>query len=271
MNNPAYCPTDTTMEMKGTGPVQGMGALSAGDPGAAPASGAADPVAAPGQGTAAPGQGMAAPGQGMAAQAPGLGTDAQAPGRRKGFDPWVQGVDDLFSGEAPAPTWGKDGLRAPERTMEPLRGTDGRLLPMYGPKPLGTIIDELRAFYKVRDSVPMISADAQLLWLCLLLESNDKRWPAPLPFRVNDYAVTMNVSARRVRAALRELEELHMITHHGYNQARQSVDLWSWIPAARLVKDRKLWDPVPLQVKLGIPKEKLGQPLEILKVMMNRH
>lgn len=244
MDNPAYSPAGMTMEMKGIGPVEGAGAVQAADAGMAPA---------------------------MGAVPAGERAAVQALRRRKGFDPWVQGVDDFFPEKELAPIWGKDGLKAPEPQVKPLRGKDGRLLPMYGPKPLGTIIDELRAFYKVRDAVPMISADAQLLWLCLLLESNDKRWPVPLPFRANDYAVTMNVSVRRVRAALKELEELHMTTHHGYNQASQSVTLWSWIPAARLVKDRKLWDPVPLWVKLGIPKEKLGEPLEILKVMMNRH
>lgn len=118
------------------------------------------------------------------------------------------------------------------------------------PRPLGSFIDEMRAFHTLYESLNL-SADAKLLWFHLFLDANEAHWPERLPYRAGTYAYAMDRPVRRVREGMKELVELGLITHHGRNQGGQSVTLHSAVPMAHIVKTRPI--TTPLYLALGIP------------------
>lgn len=119
----------------------------------------------------------------------------------------------------------------------------------------GTFIDEMRAFRTFYESV-QVSLDAQVLWLHLFLDANEAHWPERLPYHASTMACLLDMPVRRVRRAMDELAALHLVTHHGRNQKRQSITLESCIPMARII--RRHTGPVPLHVELNLPSEYLG-------------
>ena len=119
------------------------------------------------------------------------------------------------------------------------------------PKPLGSFIDEMRAFHTFYESVALAS-DTQLLWFYLFLDCNEAHWPERLPYLARNYAYAMDRPVRQVRQGMKDLVELGLATHHGRNQASQSVTLHSVVPMARIIKNRPI--TTPLYQALDIPR-----------------
>ena len=117
-------------------------------------------------------------------------------------------------------------------------------------RPLGSFIDEMRAFHTLCGSVA-VGPDARLLWFQLFLDINEARWPEALPYKAAHYAYSLDLSVRRIRDAMKELVILKLAVHHGRNQKHQSVTLNSVIPMAGIVRDHPI--TVPLHQALGIP------------------